>query len=34
MPVYDEDDLPEYGLELFYEHYGNKKNRKQIVIEI
>ena len=34
IPVYDEDDLPEYGLELFYEHYGNKKNRKQIVIEI
>ena len=34
IPVYDEDDLPEYGLELFYEHYGNKKNRKQIIIEI
>lgn len=34
IPVYDEDDLPEYGLELFYEHYGNKKNSKQIIIEI
>jgi len=28
--VYDEDDSPEYGLELFYENYGKKK----IVIEI
>jgi hypothetical protein len=34
IPVFDEDDSPEYGLDLFYEHYGNKKNRKQIVIEI
>ena len=34
IPVFDEDDSPEYGLDLFYEHYGNKKNKKQIVIEI
>ena len=34
IPVYDEDDSPEYGLDLFYEHYGNKKNRRQIIIEI
>jgi len=30
VQVYDEDDSPEYGLELFYENYGKKK----IVIEI
>lgn len=34
IPVFDEDDSPEYGLDLFYEHYGNKKNRRQIIIEI
>jgi len=32
VQVYDEDDSPEYGLELFYENYG--KNKKKIVIEI
>jgi hypothetical protein len=34
IPIFDEDDSPEYGLDLFYEHYGNKKNRRQIIIEI